>query len=51
MSLAATASVSNKILLVLAILVRSSLISRSLFLLVLLVGALIGFRRLIREGL
>jgi hypothetical protein len=51
MSLAATASVSNRILLALAILVRSSLINRSLFSLVLLAGAPVRFCGLIRGGL
>jgi len=51
MSLAAIASVLNKISLMLAILVRSSLINKSLFLLVLLASALVGFCRSIRGGL
>jgi len=51
MSLAAIASMSNKILLVLAVLVRSSLINKSLFLLILLASVLVRFCRLIRGGL
>ena len=50
-SLAATAGASNEISPALAVLVRSSLINKSLFLLVLLAGALVGFCRLIRKGL
>jgi len=51
MSLAAITSISNRILLTLAVLVRSSLISKSFFLLVLLAGMLVKFCRLIRGGL
>ena len=51
MSLTAMASALNRISLALAILVRSSLINRSLFLLVLLAGVPVGFCGLIRGGL
>ena len=51
MSLAATAGALNKISPTSAVLVSSSLINKSLFLLVLLAGVLIGFCGLIRGGL
>ena len=50
-SLAATAGASNGILPASAVLVRSSLINKSLFSLVLIAGVPIGFCRLIRGGL